>query len=72
MSNTAENNIKEKRRRISLRYSLEGEIVAKSYVQNFHKSKRITHQLVIYDSLSYKIIKRKIELIQSELQIEGI
>jgi len=65
MTNTAnEQNTKEKRKRISVRYKLEGEIVAKSYIKNFHRRTRITKQLVIYDSLSYKVQERKVILIE--------
>jgi hypothetical protein len=65
MSNTA--TIKEKRRRISVRYNIQGEIVAKSYVENFHKNKHFVKQLIIYDNLSFKITDRKLELIQGEI-----
>lgn len=56
--------IREKRKRISRRYEIQGQIVAKSYVNWYHKRKKITEQIVIYDSLSYKIIQRKILLIE--------
>ena len=68
MSNT-DNEQKEKRKRISRRYQLEGEIVAKSYVKNFHKRTRITQQLVVYNSLSYRILERKIVLIEENARL---
>jgi len=61
MANTA---TKQKRKRISLRYNIQGEIVAKSYVESYHKTKHLVKQLVIYDNLSYKITDRKLELVQ--------
>ena len=36
--------IREKRKRISRRYEIQGQIVAKSYVNWYHKRKKITEQ----------------------------
>lgn len=64
MINTTEikSRTKEKRKRITRQIILTGVVVAKSYVDSFHKKKRTTTQFVYYNSLSYKISNRVIVL----------